>query len=383
MTATVKGDTAFVEDVRRIATEIAASHALDVDREARFPVETIDALRRSRALSAAVDDRAVSLRGIAGACTELARACSSSAMIFAMHQIQVLTVARHADGAPWFGEYVRGVAEEQRLVASITSEIGTGGDMGRSIAAVTPAAGGCSFRKEAPTISYGAFADDYLTTLRRGPGAQPGDQVLALTAREQTRLEPLGAWDALGMRGTCSPGFVVEAGFPPCQVLDVSFAQVCAESMVPISHVLWSHVWLGIAAEAFERARRYARASSRDGTQTGRTEALSQVAADLTQLRATVGWGLDDFLTRDVPGREPLSTIGAGVRFNNLKLASSEQASKVCQGALRVCGMQGYRNDTPYSVGRHVRDALSAALMVANDRIDAADGRMLLVTKEL
>jgi len=36
MTTTVEGDTAFVEDVRRIATEIAAPHAVDVDREARF-----------------------------------------------------------------------------------------------------------------------------------------------------------------------------------------------------------------------------------------------------------------------------------------------------------------------------------------------------------
>jgi len=383
MTTTVEGDTAFVEDVRRIATEIAAPHAVDVDREARFPAETIDALRDRRALSAAVDDRSVSLRAIADACAELARACSSSAMIFAMHQIQVLTIARHADGAAWFGEYLREAAGEQRLIASITSEIGTGGDMGSSIAAVTPTAAGCSFRKEASTISYGAFADDYLTTLRRRPGAQPGDQVLALSARDQTHLEQLDAWDALGMRGTCSPGFVVEAAFPPCQVLDVSFAQVCGESMVPISHVLWSHVWLGIAAEAFERARRYARASSRGATQTGRTNALSQVAADLMQLRATVAWGLDDFLARDLPGREPLSTVGAALRFNNLKLAASEQASKVCHGALRVCGMQGYRNDTPYSVGRHVRDALSAALMVANDRIHAADGPMLLVTKDI
>ena len=41
-------------------------------------------------------------------------------------------------GAPWFEAYLRDVAREQRLVASVTSEIGTGGDIGRSIAAVQP-----------------------------------------------------------------------------------------------------------------------------------------------------------------------------------------------------------------------------------------------------
>ena len=62
-------------------------------------------------------------------------------MVFAMHQIKVLTLARHLDATPWFSEYLSKVAEEQRLVASVTTEIGTGGDMGRSIAAVTPADG--------------------------------------------------------------------------------------------------------------------------------------------------------------------------------------------------------------------------------------------------
>ena len=59
-------------------------------------------------------------------------------MVFAMHQIQVATLVRHVDGAPWFEAYLRELAREQRLIASVTSEVGTGGDMGRSIAAVTP-----------------------------------------------------------------------------------------------------------------------------------------------------------------------------------------------------------------------------------------------------
>ena len=37
--------------------------------------------------------------------------------------------------------------------------------------------------------------------------------------------------------------------------------------------------------------------------------------------------------------------------------------------ALRACGLSGYRNDSEYSIGRHLRDVLSAPVMINNDRI--------------
>jgi len=44
--------------------------------------------------------------------------------------------------------------------------------------------------------------------------------------------------------------------------------------------------------------------------------------------------------------------------------------------------MAGYRQDSPYSLGRLVRDAHGAAVMVNNDRILANNAQMLLVHKE-
>jgi acyl-CoA dehydrogenase len=76
-------------------------------------------------------------------------------------------------------------------------------------------------------------------------------------------------------------------------------------------------------------------------------------------------------------------TMASVLRFNNLKLAASEHAPSVCGGALEVVGIVGYRNDTPYSVGRHLRDALSARLMVANERLHATDAALLLIAKEV
>ena len=386
---TAERDSALLDEVRRIADEVAAPNADDVDRGARFPVEAIDALRAAGALSAFVPVElgggGVTVRTIAAACFELGRRCGATAMVFAMHQIQVATIVRHLEGSPWFEGYLRLVAEEQRLIASVTSEVGTGGDMGRSIAAVVRGAGDAyNFEKQAPTVSYGAYADDLLTTLRSGPDADGGDQVAVLTHKEQTTLEPTGTWDPLGMRGTCSPGYVVRAGFEREQILDAPWPTVAAQTMVPVSHLLWSHLWLGIATDAFDRARAFVRAAARQkpGEPTPAAVRLSHVMSDLSLLRAEVRGALDDFCDAE-HDRSRLDTLASALRFNNLKLAASEQAPRVCQGALGVCGIVGFKNDTPFSVGRHLRDTMSACLMIANERIHQTNAGLLLIAKEV
>jgi len=391
MTSAIDRDQALVQEVRMIAQGVTRAGADEVDRGARFPQATVDALRSTAALSAFVPERlgggGVSLSAIARCCLELGRACGASAMVFAMHQIQVVTIVRHYGSSAWFEAYLGRLVAEQRLIASVTSEIGTGGDMGRSVAPLSPTADGkLEFEKQAPTVSYGAYADDLLTTLRRSPEAEQNDQVAVLTHREQHTLEATGTWDVLGMRGTCSPGYVVRGTLTAEQQLPAPFAQVATESMVPISHILWSHVWLGIAEDAFDHARAFVRAAAKrtPGQQPPAAQRLSRLSSELSMLRAEVDSALRDYLSMaDGPDRERLSTMASALRFNNLKVAASEQAADVCRGALDVCGIMGFKNDTPFSVGRHLRDAMSAALMIANERIHHTNANLLLIAKEV
>jgi acyl-CoA dehydrogenase len=391
MSVSVDRDQAFMSAIGRIADEFAAPNAVAVDHDARFPTETIEALRAEGALSAFIPTElgggGVAFETIAAACSELGRRCGASAMVFAMHQIQVVSIVRHLDDAPWFEDYLQAVSREQRLIASATSEIGTGGDMGRSVAAVIAAEdGSCTFEKQAPTVSYGAYADDLFVTLRRAPDAEPSDQVVVLARKEQLELEATGTWDPLGMRGTCSPGFVVRATIGPEQVLATPFPRVSSESMVPVSHILWSHLWLGIATDAFDRARAFVRAAAKQkpGELPPVALRLSHLMSELSLLRAEVSSALTEFVeASDEPGRERLSTMVLALRFNNLKIAASEQAPRVCQGALGVCGIMGFKNDTPFSVGRHLRDTMSACLMVANERIHQTNASLLLIAKDV
>jgi acyl-CoA dehydrogenase len=63
--------------------------------------------------------------------------------------------------------------------------------------------------------------------------------------------------------------------------------------------------------------------------------------------------------------------------MNQLKTASSTLAVQVIGQAMLVAGLAGYRNDSPFSLGRHLRDAHSAALMVSNDRITGNSAALL------
>jgi acyl-CoA dehydrogenase len=105
--------------------------------------------------------------------------------------------------------------------------------------------------------------------------------------------------------------------------------------------------------------------------------------SELSLLRAEVGLALREYSDLRDSDRGKLSEMATILRFNNLKIAASEQAPRVCQGAMRVNGIVGYKNDTPFSVGRHLRDSMSACLMVANERIHATDASLLLIAKEV
>src|ERR1700761_240123 len=84
-----------------MATSVAGKFADEVHRDGRFPVEAIDALRDAHLLSALVPTHLGGRGGTIGEMVEvtreLAQNCANSAMVFAMHQIQVAMLVRHGE----------------------------------------------------------------------------------------------------------------------------------------------------------------------------------------------------------------------------------------------------------------------------------------------
>jgi len=112
----------ITEDLKARA-EIVASTAAEcaeaVDSGARFPAEAFLAARVQRLLGILVPTdlggEEASVSDVVDICYVLGRACASMAMIFAMHQIMVAILVRHARNSAWHSHLLRRLCAEQLL----------------------------------------------------------------------------------------------------------------------------------------------------------------------------------------------------------------------------------------------------------------------------
>jgi acyl-CoA dehydrogenase len=305
-------------------------------------------------------------------------------MIFAMHQLQIACLVRHGSN-DFLEQYLRDVSSRQLLIASATTERGVGGDTGSSVCAVRRSNGRFNLEKFAPVISYGRNADSILLTARRTPESPPHDQVMVLCLPPGLLLEPINEWNAMGFRGTCSSGYRVVAEGDEDGILPDPFDLIAAQTNTPVAHILWAHVWLGLAAEATYRARSYVQSEGRKrpGETPASARGLAQLDSLYMQMAALVRGAATshEALWRANAPNAPAPSIGSTTSANALKVSASTLVVEVVSQALNVCGMAGYREDSPFSMGRILRDAYGAALMINNDRLLDNNARLLLIDK--
>lgn len=261
-----------------------------------------------------------------------AQGCAASGVVPSTHLIEVACLAPHGLDSPWFSGVLEKLVAEQTLIASVTCEI-------------------CTF----------------------------GDTRFTLTATSR--------WYTLGMRGTCRPGGRLVASAGVEQIVPDAFAGSSAQSMVAYSHILWAALWWGIVADAVGRAATFVRGEARNdpGTIPAAAGALAQAVAELHTLQQlwTGCAAAFDAVGDDPIGRDTLMTMGWTPKLNRLKRQASEAAPRIVHQALQIIGVMGYKNNSKFTVGRHCRDSLSAALMISNERLAAKSAAMLLVVKEV
>lgn len=356
---------------------VAARHASAVDAEARFPQEAFDAARVQRLIGILVPNalggEGAPIAQVADVCFRLGQACASTGMIYAMHQVKVACLVRHRHESAAIDALLRRLCSEQLLLASSTTEGQAGGNVRSSEAAAMYENGRVSLERQATCISYGGNADGIVTTARRAADAAHSDQVLIAFLKEDYTLTQIQTWSTLGMRGTCSNGFVLRANAPQEQVIPEPYESIHRRTMVPFAHILWGSVWSGVATAAVARAQGFVRAAARkSGGQLppGATQ-LGNAMYMLRTLRAT----LRDAMRRyESVMNDPktLDSLEFQSQITLVKVEASELAVSAVLAALRVCGLSGYRSDSEFSVERHVRDVLSSPLMINNDRILSA-----------
>lgn len=359
--------------VRAVAV-IAANNAIDVDEASRFPAEACAALKEQRLLGVMVSrdlgGEGASIGEVADVCYQLGQACSSTAMIYAMHQIKVACVTRHMRDNAVLANTMRRLCAEQMLLASSTTEGQSGGNVRSSEAPVEHVDGGIQLERKASVISYGAYADGIVTTARRSADAPGSDQVLVAFLKSDYTLTRLQGWNTLGMRGTCSEGYTLKARGQAGQILPDPYEIIHAQTMVPFAHLLWGSVWTGIAASATARAQTFIRQAMRTsgGQLPPGAPQFTQALKTLRTLRGMLATSLRTY-ERNMNDPKALASVDFQSVITLTKVEASELAVSTVMSAMRACGLSGYRADGDFTLGRHLRDVLSAPIMINNDRI--------------
>ncbi len=358
----------------RAAAEAAKAHAAGVDAEARFPREAFAEIRKQRLLGImvpqALGGEGATLADLVDVCFVLGQACASAALIYAMHQIKMACIVRHYEGNAALEQILRRVAAEQLLLASSTTEGQAGGNVRSSEAAIEHLGENVTLERKATVISYAVDADGIVTTARRAADAAGSDQVLLVLLKGDYTLERLQAWDTLGMRGTHSEGFTLRANAPAAQLLPQPYERIHAQTMVPFAHLLWGSVWAGIAAVATAKAQAFVRNAMRqsNGQMPPGAAHFTQAVSSLRTLRGVLASTLRSYESA-MTDEKAVTSLEFQSTITLTKVHASEMAVATVLSALRACGLSGYRNDSEFSIGRHLRDVLSAPLMINNDRI--------------
>jgi acyl-CoA dehydrogenase len=358
----------------RAAGDVAKANAIAVDAEARFPSEAFAELRKQRLLGIqvpqALGGEAATLAEIADICYILGQACSSTALIYAMHQIKMACIVRHFKSSAALERVLRKIAAEQLLMASSTTEGQAGGNIRSSEAAVERVGESITLERKATVISYAIEADGIVTTARRAADAAGNDQVLLVLLKSDYTLERLQVWDTLGMRGTHSEGFTLRARAAAGQIMPEAYERIHAQTMVPFAHLLWGSVWAGIAAAAASKAQAFIRHVMRqsNGTLPPGASHFTQAVSTLRTLRAVLAANLRSYESI-MFDEKAIASLEFQAMITLTKVQASELAVTTVLGSLRACGLSGYRNDTEFTIGRLLRDVLSAPIMISNDRI--------------
>ena len=358
----------------RAVAVIAANNAIDVDAASRFPAEACAALKEQRLLGVMVSrdlgGEGAGIADVADVCYQLGQSCSSTAMIYAMHQIKVACVTRHMRDSAVLANTMRRLCDEQLLLASSTTEGQAGGNVRSSEAPVEHVDGGIQLERKASVISYGAYADGIVTTARRSADAPGSDQVLVAFLKSDYTLTRLQGWNTLGMRGTCSEGYTLKAQGQAGQILPEPYETIHAQTMVPFAHLLWGSVWTGIAASATGRAQAFIRQAMRtsNGQLPPGAPQFTQALKTLRTLRGMLATSLRTY-ERNMNDPKALASVDFQSMITLTKVEASELAVATVMSAMRACGLSGYRADGDFTLGRHLRDVLSSPIMINNDRI--------------
>ncbi|GAB3125573.1 Rv1679 family acyl-CoA dehydrogenase [Glaciibacter psychrotolerans] len=338
---------------------VAAAHASDVDKEARFPIEAVDALRASNLLGLTLP---VSVGGLGGGPRDLVRvvsalagACGSTAMIYLMHISAAMPLA--AAPPPAFPNLLGDLATGRSLGSLAFSEAGSRSHFWAPVSQPSEDADGIRMIAKKSWVTSAGQADVYVVSTR-SPDAAGVDLYAIQAHTEGVAIDR--AWAGMGFRGNESCPMTFDLTLSPDQRIGPAAGgfDLMMGTVLPWFNLGNSAVSLGLARAAVEAAVRHTTGARLEHLDTS-LSALPTIRAQLAKMSIDLAMAaayLDQCADRVAEPQDdtPLHVLGS-------KAASNDAALRITDAAMRVCGGAAFSQQL--QIDRYFRDARAGHVM--------------------
>ena len=349
----------------KLATNVLAPRADEIDRERRFPRQNIQELGRNGLLGLVVPleygGAGAGIPQMAQVLERMAQACASTAMVTLMHYCGTAVIA--AQGSATLKQRVLpAIAGGEHLTTLAFSEAGSGGHFYMPVSEVSRNGHGLRLTAHKTFVTSAGEADSYVVSTRKARASAPTDLDLYLVAKGTQGLEVGRPFEGLGLAGN---------GSAPMKLEDIELEdeerlgdegngfQTMMEVVLPHFQVGVAAVSLGIAAAALQAAsahvmgRKYEHAGGAALAAIPRVQFLAaEMALELRSSRAYLSETI-----RRVGAADPeamLDVLGVKARAAEAALAVAARAMTLGGGA--AYGRRG-------GLERIFRDAQAASVM--------------------
>ncbi len=348
----------YLEAIGKIAENVVARHATQVDRDGSFPELAIDAIRSERLLglisAKEVGGMGEPARAAALVVERLARECGSSAMVMCMHYAAAAVIEAFAEK-----QVRRELAAGEHLATLAFSETGSRSHFWAPLGTATKRDGSIRLDSKKSWVTSASHATLYVWS-SQAVGKQ-GGCTLWLVPRATPGLLVHGSFDGLGLRGNDSTPVTATAALIPESAQlgeDGSGLDIMLGTVLPIFNVMTSACSVGLMAAATAAATAHASET--------RYEHMNSKLADLPTVRAYIA---RMHIATDQARCLLLDTLDAleGGRADTMlrvlecKATAGESATHVLDLAMRVCGGAAFRREV--GVERRFRDARASTVM--------------------
>jgi isovaleryl-CoA dehydrogenase len=372
-----------LDDVRARAADVAmeiAPIAPEVDRDARWPRHSMEALAARGLLGIHVPQRlggsGLGLTALVSVAETLGRACSSSAMCYAMHCVGTAVIAAKPT-RDQEERYLVPIARGEHITTLSLSEAGTGVFFYLPQTELTLDGDEFIVRGTKQFVTNGSHADSYVVSTRASVQGPAGEFTCLIVDAANAGLEWAGEWRGLGMRGNSSRTLRLDGTRVPARNLlgeEGDQTWYVFEVVAPYFLMAMAGTYLGIAQAALDYAIQHVqtRRHLHDGTVLADREVVQARIADL--------W-IDVEKTRGLVYRAAeLGDLGDPHALTPLLAAKADVADtvvRVTNDAMTLCGGIAYRDNDELS--RLLRDARAAHVMSpTTDLLKGWTGRSVL-----